>query len=673
MAANSENAQQAAKGELSVLTMSDDQIMNKIHATHDDHADETFDPDSLFIVAQNILKRATHIVDNMVQGSQPHDENLEEKAPSFSPPALCTLKQLSFEMACKTPGEQTAEETTMSILNKLKSYSWHAKAALTLAAFSIEYGDFWLLAQLFSSNQLASSVGILKRVPAILKRPSLIRNYRKEIVELNNLIKATMEVINSIFELGKLSIDYTQNVTASIAMGHLPVDVYWAIITIVACTTQMCCLTSDEDTTQVLSPFDDKIKLTLDSLTKQINLINQQTKEVQAYRRLKDTIGKATLIMKVLKALIFAEHNVQQLFDGSTQEWVSIDLLEKKNVLLFFSGLDISTVDISILKPINDGIRKDDQYKIIWIPIVEQWTDDLQKKFEGLQSQMVWYTLRYSAPAGGISFIKKKWKFENKPILVVMNPQGKVEHLNALHMIWVWGMRALPFTKAAEELLVKEPNWIGDIMVGIYPNLQDSMNDKDKHIFFYGGKEKESWIRQFEEKAAALKNDPVIKEARISIESFCIGKDSKENDDHESLGHFWKKIESLFFSKIYKDTNQDPEMQKIQKLLSFRNESEWVIVSNLSKVEVICHGEIILKFLGEFQNWKGKVLQKIGFIGCLKKYDEESHDEGVNRPCCHVDIPFTSGSIPKHMKCPHCARIMETRVNFKCCHIDEAI
>ncbi|XP_062171798.1 protein SIEVE ELEMENT OCCLUSION B-like [Alnus glutinosa] len=663
MAANSENAQEAGKGELSVLTMSDDQIMKKIHATDDDHADETFDADPLFIVAQNILKRATHIVDNMVQGSQPHEENLDEKAPSFSPP-LCTLKQLSFEMACKTPGEQTAEKTTMAILNKLKSYSWHAKAALTLAAFSIEYGDFWLLAQLLSSNQLASSVGILKRVPAILKPPSLIRKYSKEIVELNNLIKATMEVINSIFELEKLSIDYTQNVLASTAMGHLPVDVYWAIITIVACTTQMCCLTSDEDTKQGLSPFAGKIKLTLGSLKEQINLIHQQTKEVEAYRMLKKTILRATNIMKVLRALIFAKDNVQQLFDGSTQQLVSIDVLKKKNVLLFFSGLDISTVEISILNPINDGIRNDYQYKIVWIPIVEQWTDDLQKKFALLRSQMVWYTVQYFAPAGGIRFIQKKWKFENKPILVVMNPHGKVEHLNALHMIWVWGMRALPFTKAAEERLVKEPNWIGDIMVGIYPNLQESMNDKDKHIFFYGGKDKD-WIQQFEKKAAALENDPVIKKAMVSIQLFCIGK-----DDHESLGRFWNKIESLFFSKIDKDIKQDTEMQEIQKLLSFKNERGWVIVSNLSKVEVICHGEIILKFLEVFENWKGEV-QKIGFKGCFKEYDDKI-PEG-ERPCCRVDVPFTPRYIPKHMKCPHCARVMETRVNFKCCHIDEAI
>jgi hypothetical protein len=149
-------------------------------------------------------------------------------------------------MACKAPGEEIAHKTTMSILNKLSSYSWDAKAVLTLAAFALDYGDFWLLAQLHSSDQLAKSMGILRRVPTILKRP-VLQKYGKEIVEVNNLIKATLEVIESIFELEKLSIYDTKDVPAlSTAMDRIPVDAYWAIITIVACMTQMCCLTSDE-------------------------------------------------------------------------------------------------------------------------------------------------------------------------------------------------------------------------------------------------------------------------------------------------------------------------------------------------------------------------------------------------------------------------------------------
>ncbi|GLT55804.1 hypothetical protein SLA2020_288920 [Shorea laevis] len=126
-------AKQAINGELSVLTMSDDQIMNQIYATHV-HADENFDADSLFVVVENVLKRATLIVDNVVLGTEAHLGNLEEKAPKngFSLP-LCTLKQLSCEMACKAPGEEIAHKTTMSILNKLSSYSWDAKAVLTVA------------------------------------------------------------------------------------------------------------------------------------------------------------------------------------------------------------------------------------------------------------------------------------------------------------------------------------------------------------------------------------------------------------------------------------------------------------------------------------------------------------------------------------------------------------
>ena len=86
-------------------------------------------------------------------------------------------------MACKNPGEKTAYETTMSILNKLKDYSWDAKAVLILAAFALDYGEFWHFAQFYSSDQLTKSMGILKRVPIVLI-PQSIEKYRKPIIAL---------------------------------------------------------------------------------------------------------------------------------------------------------------------------------------------------------------------------------------------------------------------------------------------------------------------------------------------------------------------------------------------------------------------------------------------------------------------------------------------------------
>lgn len=142
-------------------------------------------------------------------------------------------------------------------------------------------------------------------------------------------------------------------------------------------------------------------------------------------------------------------------------------------MLLFISSLDISDEDISILKPIHEFTKKDNQYKIVWIPIVEQWTDDLRKKFEILKNKMPWYTVQYSGPIAGIKFIREEWNFKGKPTMVVMNPQGKVEHSNALHMIRVWGVKAFPFTKATEEELSHShgDRWVGSVVDGIHPSV----------------------------------------------------------------------------------------------------------------------------------------------------------------------------------------------------------
>lgn len=149
-------------------------------------------------------------------------------------------------MQCKPPSEEVAHNTTLSILNKLSSYSWEAKAVLTLAAFAMEYGEFWLLAQLQESDRLAKSIAILKRVPVLLK-PSDLHKKRQAVLELNNLIKATLQVSECIDQFDKLSSYDPKDVPGlAIAMDHIPVDVYWAIATVVACATKITILTSNE-------------------------------------------------------------------------------------------------------------------------------------------------------------------------------------------------------------------------------------------------------------------------------------------------------------------------------------------------------------------------------------------------------------------------------------------
>ena len=63
---SSSSSSTAVEGELSLFTMSDHKVLDLILATHV-HSDESFDEDSLFLIVENILKRATQIVDKIVQ------------------------------------------------------------------------------------------------------------------------------------------------------------------------------------------------------------------------------------------------------------------------------------------------------------------------------------------------------------------------------------------------------------------------------------------------------------------------------------------------------------------------------------------------------------------------------------------------------------------------------
>ncbi|KAK7837021.1 protein sieve element occlusion b [Quercus suber] len=147
-------------------------------------------------------------------------------ATSFIPP-LCTLKELSYEMVCKDPSEETAYKTTKSILEKLKDYSWHVKAVLTLAAFTLDYGDFCRhLDQFHSSDQLTKSMGILKGIPALLTRPSIDHNHESAIVEVNKLIKDTLNVIDCIVTLEERSVKYNPKDVPALSIATDNISVY---------------------------------------------------------------------------------------------------------------------------------------------------------------------------------------------------------------------------------------------------------------------------------------------------------------------------------------------------------------------------------------------------------------------------------------------------------------
>ncbi|XP_011011157.1 PREDICTED: uncharacterized protein LOC105115824 isoform X2 [Populus euphratica] len=154
----------------SMLTMFNDNVlMKEIERTHAPDGLEVDVKPYLHLV-EDILKRATQQIDTSLTTSQDHAE-VEDKTQQIN--SVCiAIDQLSYTLkhnaykeldgpdACGTTtpyevlGGTDAHATTVSLFNTLERFSWDAKLVLTLAAFALNYGEFWLLVQIYSSNLL---------------------------------------------------------------------------------------------------------------------------------------------------------------------------------------------------------------------------------------------------------------------------------------------------------------------------------------------------------------------------------------------------------------------------------------------------------------------------------------------------------------------------------------
>nr|XP_023896401.1 protein SIEVE ELEMENT OCCLUSION B-like [Quercus suber] len=620
------------------------EIFNQINTTN---ADEKLDVESLFSAVENILHRTTKTVDALflkgTDGQGTKMELLGEKIPqeSFIPP-LCDFKRISCEMQCKAAGEQIARDTTQSIIEKLSNYSRDAKAVLTLATFALEYGEYFLLACIQSSNQVAKSMGTLKGVPVLLGK---LEKQSQAVVDLNNLIKVTLEVFQCIFGLKKLSnYDKKEKLITN--------AVYWAIISVVVSTTQLCYLiTGDQEKKQELKTYADELNRILIELKKE-----RTNQEKEDYRKVKNDVEKSDSIVAVIDILLTDPTNkLTPLLstDGSTEKKVEIESLGGKSVFLFFSSLHISGEDISNLENFLEKSRKD-QYETVWIPFVKQWTKDLKRKFEFLRSKMLYVAANYSLPIASHKYIKKKWNFKvSEPLVVVLNPQGKVVCMNAIPMMRVCGVEAFPFTSEKEDTLLNQKGLIGVTATHVNPQIENWI-EENKYIFLYAGLVTDS--------AMVLDHDPMIVEKRISIKLVAI-----ENDN--LLKRFWTKIKNLFTSRSQRETKIDFMKLDIEKLISYEKKKRgWAVFSKGSSV-ILIGGTTILQVLKEFDKWKVN-LNEEDFELAFKDYHNKisNHDDGAI--CRHIKIPYKGLKIPE-IECSHCQRIMDTDITFKCCHKDD--
>ncbi|KHG01411.1 hypothetical protein F383_21965 [Gossypium arboreum] len=650
-----------------MLTMSDDHVMmNQILATHaPDGRDVDVRP--LLYLVEDILNRATEHVNFIIKGTQAQIE-MEEKAQQANYIAMLealtfTIDRIACELSYKALRGSDPHTTTTAIFSFLSSYAWDAKLVLSLSAFALNYGEFWLLAQIYSTNQLAKSMAILKQLPSLLEHTAPLK---PRFNALNTLIRTMMDVTRCVVEFKDLPSMYISPDAPALAsaMTLIPTAVYWTIRSMVACATQISSLTSMGHEYGVLateswelSTLAHKLQNIHEHLRKQLNLCYQhieEKKDVDTFHMLLKLFDPNVAHidnMKHLKALIYAGDDKLPLLDGATRRKVGLEVLRRRNVLLLISSLEFSGDELAILEQIYSDTRMHEagmqsHYEVVWIPVVEHsgvpLSEETRTRFEALRSSMPWYSvedpLLIEKPV--LRFIKEIWHFRTKPILVVLDPRGKVLSQNAIHMMWIWGSAAFPFTSYEEEKLWTSARTVASAF-GI-----------PLEMVYVGKSNKREQVK----KVAAI-----IKERKLS---HCW-------EDPAMVWFFWTRLESMMFSKIQlgRADDLDPIVQGIKKLLSYGREGGWAVLSEGSNILVNGHSTTVLPTLVDYVKWRGNVAEK-GFNLSFIEYHDQLHN--VAHPCCRFEFLATTKA-PESIRCPECHRVMEKHTAFVCCHDEQAI
>ncbi|WJX39217.1 hypothetical protein P8452_26783 [Trifolium repens] len=693
------NKMQLKKERRMFSTSDDSAMMKQVQSTHAPDGRE-IDVKPLIQIVDEIL---IQIIARSVEGRQ-HDHVKHEQEKLETAAALAEfdmldalafiINKISCELSCKCSGGGDAHASTMVLLNYLSSYSWHAKVVLTLAAFAVIFGEFWLVAQSSVSNTLAKSVALLKQLPDIVENSVSLR---PQFDALNKLVKAALDVTMCIVEFKELPSEYiSEDVPPmSVASAHIPIATYWVIRSIVACASQIASLIgmrneaiSSASEAWELSSLAHKVTSIYEHLKNQLAICYQyidEKRHIEAFHnliRLFETIHVDN--MKILRALIYAKDDIPPLIDGTTKLRVSLEVLRRKHVLLLISDLDISLEEIMILDNLYKDARSrgETHYEMVWIPVVDKatWNEVNKQKFEYLQSSMPWHSVRdpFIIEPSVIKYIKEVWNYTKRAILVALDPQGRLSSQNALHMIWIWGNLAFPFTSEKEESLWKQEIWSLELLVdGIDPALLDWMTD-GKIICLYGGEDLE-WIETFTKTAMN-----VARTSNFDLEMVYVGKsNAKERMQRmittfnnkkfsyffpnvTSIWFFWARLESMLYSKLQhgKTVENDKIMSEVMTVLSFDGSDRgWAIFCRGPSEMARAKGDTALTSLRDFDKWKHKIEQD-GWVPALNDYIKE-----IQQPhhCNRLILPGSTGGIPQKVVCAECGRQMEKYFMYRCC------
>ncbi|XP_019176667.1 PREDICTED: protein SIEVE ELEMENT OCCLUSION B-like [Ipomoea nil] len=731
------------RGDL-LASSEDTTMMDHVRATHDVDAVH-YKVKPLLHLIEDIMPRANAAIPGHVQTilTQPArlDAILEEKVLhsglSEVVEALAyPVHRTSSEMICGYSNQIDAHNITLSVLKLLANYWWDAKAVITFAAFAEQYGEFGLVVRLYPTDPLAKSVATIKQIPDIMESAESLGAVNSKFREVTKLVSKMVEVTNQIVALKEiateeklLKVKYRVNVYKELAESLSPVTAeqenviakasYYVVKAAVTCSLVIFNLlavgrdyySSTEEDLEI-STLTHKLSYILGDLQKATHIANQEIGKIKhtiKRKILEETLARTHTDNKYSAELITCgENDPTPIIHGAGIDIRKhgLEMLRRKYVFLLVSDLDIPNEVITMLRHMyleskQDPSRLESQFEIVWLPIVDRrapWTEAKEEQFKLVKDSMPWYSVSHPSKIDEAvyGYVKEVWGFTHKPLLAVVDPQGKLININALPMFWIWGSVAFPFNKLKEESLWSETSWSMALLAdSIDQNLFTWLND-GKYICLYGGEDMD-WIRTFTKTARY-----VAQQARIPLEMLYVGKMNvkdriiKRNNatiqaeglssilqDPTMIWFFWERLESMWFLKgektpamqdndtrtyIIPEESRDPILQQVKAILSYDGSNRgWAVFSRGLAEMTKGEGSNVVKVLNNFDSWRHEVTDENAFIPAL---DKQLRGLYTKHHCTRMVVPAAVGHYPETVACVECGRSMEKFFMYSCC-LDE--
>ncbi|KDP45230.1 hypothetical protein JCGZ_15095 [Jatropha curcas] len=607
------------------------------------------------------------------------------------------INKLSCKISCNCPGEN-AQETTIMLLEKLLSnYSWDAKLMIAVAAFAVNYGEFYMLTEFYSKNQVSKNLALLKQLQGVMEDNDFLEQFSEAIIELN---KAIIVLIQSVLQFNTLPSEYvaSNKPPFSTATTDITRAIYWTIYSVVTCASHIVGLIGLKNQRTVAVMTWELLELA--TKVSSIQTILQShfcriKQEIEAYNVLVNLFHSVQDITIIFQALFLIEGRKLSLVKGTTKQKFEIEVLRDANVLLLISGLDAWEIEIKALDKLFEQLQRKHniQYQLVWIPIVEGQFNE--QKFLSLQSLMPWYTVKHPSLVKPevIRYIKEVWKFSKSAILVPVDQKGRAESVYTLDLLWLKGyLPGLLRSSLEKEIsLWEEKQLTLDILIhDLY--LVDSTKPAPI-VCLYGGEDMK-WIEEF---IAAITR---VKEfTELNIELVYVSKSNTIDQANKAIfdfivtnkigvywkaeetksWRFWTRLESIFSSglKSGKNAKEDNIMKDVITLLNFNGSCKgWAILGQLG-----CHqklakatGEVILHVLLKINTWWKLGTSSDSFLATLNNQIEQQLDIQAQHfcykthHCNHIVLPATILEVQDEMMtCATCGRRMHKYLTYQCC------